>query len=176
MERPFWRRIWAIQETVNARKTRVLCGKLSYDWELLAAVTGIIRLNSLGYLFIGNSDAPGGLVRTIGPQALGAAYRLWLTLKKKSQSLSLARILLTCHPFESTDPRDRIFALRQISAEAHDLVLRSDYNLSVEEVFIQTTTHLIRANEESKVLLCAAGIGYHRPLARLPSWVAGLVW
>ena len=129
LQRPFFRRVWIIQEMVNSSKTVLWCGGWQCDWEQFAAIGNILRRNSVGYLLSGDEGM-------LGVEALGTTFDLRRMIKTGIWVASLATILLGCLVFESTDPRDRIFALRQISIEANDPALRSDYDQTVEEVFI----------------------------------------
>lgn len=80
-------------------------------------------------------------------------------------------ILSLCIGLQLTDPRDRIFALLNISAETNNDSLAPDYNKSVEEVFIHTARHFVTRTQPNLSFLHSAGIGCDRKLTTLPSWV-----
>ena len=51
-----------------------------------------------------------------------------------------------------------------ISAEAHERALCPNYDLTVDDVFVQTTSFLLDRDVKSMSLLYAAGVGRSRPL------------
>ena len=42
-ERDYWRRLWVVQEVLNARITTVYCGRTNVPWNVFAAASEIFR-------------------------------------------------------------------------------------------------------------------------------------
>jgi hypothetical protein len=72
--------------------------------------------------------------------------------------------------FDSTDPRDKIFALLGIATDTEHSMLDPNYNASVEVTYLKTTAYLL-IHDNSICLLYAAGVGLQRRYKDLPSWV-----
>ena len=71
---------------------------------------------------------------------------------------------------ETSDPRDKIFALGSFSFETGIEALEPDYSLSAEQIFMRATKHLL-LHDQALIVLHLAGIGSPRKNRRLPSWV-----
>ena len=78
---------------------------------------------------------------------------------------NLVDALFMSYRFNCTDPRDKIFAMLGL---AQALVLRPDYNSSVEDVYLQTTHFLLVALGNLDILCC---VSQPKSIATLPSWV-----
>jgi len=169
LERPFFSRIWIIQEMAISSNAVLICGKWQTPWKNLAELICLLMWSGLERCI---STLHGDLISS----PLGAAG-LTVTagirhLVQEERTPTLTWNLLTCHPFRVTDPRDRIFALLNISSDADDEALKPNYSKPLKNVFIDSTIHLLRKRSESISLLYAAGIGMRRALHDLPSWVA----
>jgi hypothetical protein len=82
-------------------------------------------------------------------------------------SRSLTKLLPHCSNFQATDERDQIFGLLGIAVDASDFI--PDYNLSVQDVYVDITKHIIKRTK-SLAILQMAGIGMTKRRPDLPSW------
>jgi len=75
--------------------------------------------------------------------------------------------------FESTDPRDKIFALLGLTTDDSPSVIKLDYGQSntAQAVYTKTMEYLLHREKDPIGLLCSAGIGHQRKTLNLPSWV-----
>jgi hypothetical protein len=80
----------------------------------------------------------------------------------------LIDILERSRPALSSDPRDRVYALLNISADQQQLAIRPDYNASVCDTFIKVAQTLTQSGYGPKVLCNACGLDTSLDL---PSWV-----
>jgi hypothetical protein len=152
---------------VAAKQIRLTCGPYFLDWMKLATVIAIIGATGAA-MFIETLDESGSFGIVAG---LSTTYSLRCYFILKRRPPPLPYVLANCQPFESTDPRDRIFALLNISSNTNDNALAPDYNKPVEAVFVDATRHMLTKNGPLISLLFSAGIGYDRALGMLPSWV-----
>jgi hypothetical protein len=88
-----------------------------------------------------------------------------------NQDLTLAWLLNQSIYFESTNPRDKIFALLGLATDDSSRLIIPDYRASTRSVYIKTMHYLLRQAKEPLVLLYGAGIGLQRKILDLPSWV-----
>ena len=107
-------------------------------------------------------------ISTVGARNLASIYRLRYHI---DSPYPLLFVLSFCQSFRSTDPRDRIFALLNISSDMNDDAIAPDYSKPVEVVFADATRRMLTKTEPLISLLYSAGIGYDRALGMLPSWV-----
>ncbi|KAK0649654.1 heterokaryon incompatibility protein-domain-containing protein [Cercophora newfieldiana] len=168
-DRPWWNRVWTLQEVASAPpgKIVVLSGAANFDWsELVKAVStwldqeimyglgGSMAVDLVTYILLGGLAAKTALSSSEHPDM----KHNWLG------------VLAATASFASTDPRDRIYALATI---CHSLPgFEVSYSKSVPEVYTDFCKALIRRYSDLEFLQLA-GVN-HDPLAnphQLPSWV-----
>jgi hypothetical protein len=154
MRRPWFGRIWILQEVHNARSALVLCGPATVGWAAL--------LLYKWWHSLGRRD-----------------FHTWpLVMSLKDQTRYSARDLLPlltkARPCGATDARDRIYALLPMLQFWRSAGIPGpDYAISKEQAFIQVALFLYR---QSLAFLTAVSHApdeedTDRPSARLPSWV-----
>ena len=143
--RAWFRRRWVIQEFCLAHEIEMYCGHFSLDpvnWPP-GFVVGISPGTQTVYQLLclrrwySYADAA-----YLGPNARGS-----------SQLPGLTSLMRTTWDSESTDPRDRVFALlglaAKASAEAGSAALVADYSKSLADVFIEAGRHFVEDRTES---------------------------
>lgn len=138
--RPYWSRLWVIQEIKLARDIYVLCGHKEMPWHLLKRFveqqvgrkgisSDLINLNA-ALLVLGHGIK---YVRDTHPMFVNE-----YEYNRGSHQRLRQNIYMFCH-FQCTDPRDKVYAFRGLlgeddrsSSAIHMIV---DYNKTVEEVF-----------------------------------------
>lgn len=168
LEQKFFLRVWIVQEMVAAKTTRIRCGRANLNWELLAFVVGSLQgIGCLGLL----RQAQSGL-NAIAGGALATTYvsSIRHLVKAKGKLPPLSFHLLTSSTFETSDQRDRIFALRNISSDGSGAAFEPDYTKPKDDVFVQSTVHLL-CHQSALCILSAAGVGIKRLNNHFPSWV-----
>ena len=95
-------------------------------------------------------------------------YRAAYRALEKARSISINEVLADAWTFESTDPRDKIFAVNNFAKVPAHLEFHPDYEAPVEQIYTQYATRLVL---DDPTLLLMAGIGRPRSSIPLPSWV-----
>lgn len=169
IHRPWFERVWIIQETVLATKTIIRCGNLSVEWESLAIVAETLVRSGVSVSLLalhvdGHIQLP---PRPLGNLINVHRIRSYRIAKKP---VGFQKLLISCYDFKATDPRDRIFGLLGLATNGEEILLEPDYTASIQDVYIGSTRHLL-TQDDSLGLLHVAGTGYPRSVADLPSWV-----
>lgn len=86
-----------------------------------------------------------------------------------SKSLSLTFLLTKCGRFDSTDPKDKIFAFTGLATDDPNPVFTPNYTKSVYDVYCDVAFYIFLERTPFSVISCA-GIGSGRKLGDLPSW------
>ncbi|OAL03805.1 ankyrin, partial [Phaeosphaeriaceae sp. SRC1lsM3a] len=129
LQRPWFRRVWVLQEISNSRRASICCGK-----QFVKARTFAIAPLLLGMKPERHCQA----VLDIMPGRL--REESWW-----SESRDLYNLLSKFRESEASDPRDKVYALLGISSDAYDHDnLRPDYTKSLQEVIQNTSTFLFR--------------------------------
>ena len=168
LQRPWFRRAWVVQEVVVASQTTIICGDWTLAWDVLASSITLILGSGLVPLLSIFPESEIGIQST-GSSNLGIIAGIRY-LRKLEMPVRLQYCLLTCRQFKATDSRDMVFAMLGMASDASDAGLDPNYRLTAQSVFTDSTRHLL-TRDKSLDILHAAGTGFPRFLADLPSWV-----
>lgn len=135
LSRPWWTRLWIYQEVVMAQRVILLCGHKSLDWNYLHQAYfpwhELLLLTSSAYVSI----------KDTGPIVNVMDNSYWVSLvfdrrkKVNNQSENMLNLMRSCIHRQSTDLRDRIFAVIGLAQDGSDFGGRTITILSKE--FIQ---------------------------------------
>ncbi|KAF4459272.1 Heterokaryon incompatibility [Fusarium albosuccineum] len=140
LERPFWRRVWIVQEITLAKGALLLCGDEGMPLEYYCETINMLK--QITRVFNEFSDSP--FLQDLA-QILFAATTLDARQdRQEGWQLTLPHILqgrgsLTGPRYLATDPRDLVFGLLSIVREQNSLGLRADYSEPVGRVFARAT-------------------------------------
>lgn len=150
-DRPWFRRVWVVQETAMAAQARVICGSFAVSWEDLARACRVqIRQESLRH----------------GHNALESIDN---TRRKRIEGRrDLYDILFMSYMFDCTDPRDKIYAMTGLADPLPKACMTFDYIRSTEEIYLRFAVELMLSDNTLDLLHCVVS---HTMLNHLPSWV-----
>ena len=165
LKRPWWNRVWIVQETSVAPK-RPLAG-CGWKWTPID-IFMVVRLSLWGDREINHSPLPEDFPKVnLMVQEDSTIPQAWCQqLKKQERSapLSLGHLLLATNRRDASDPRDKILAVIALSQSENDKFLLPDYSLHVSEVY-----------QRAMLTLLSSDMGYLDCVAagkeiQLPSW------
>ncbi|KAF2136441.1 uncharacterized protein K452DRAFT_279995, partial [Aplosporella prunicola CBS 121167] len=145
LRRPWFSRIWVLQEAAVARRCNFICGTVFLDYNhLFLAVSWLLK------------SSPGSSKPCIFDLRNEHTINetLWDVLQSSQSCLC-------------SEPQDRIYALRGIVRDIRSDELLPDYTKSAEEVFVDVAKHLVRTYRSPNVLFLRT----HRLRTPFPSWV-----
>ena len=160
--RPWFARLWTVQETVLGGRVNVLCGRKIVTFRTLTFI-GLIM----------------GLSTNIGQHYVFAAFFLLLTLR--SNRLCGIDILFgACYRFmrhrKASDERDYIYGVLRMTTDFTVADLHVDYEETIDDLMLRTSHALVRKRRLPIVLACGqtcASVGVSwcltRPDTRLES-------
>jgi hypothetical protein len=147
-KRSWWSRIWTVQEFSLAKmEPRWYCGP---TWTSTEHMRG--RLGKLNNYLINEAKPFTGDVEVfmsaqvnIGHEFIKIAERRWTMnmqlVDRKAQRPSHFMVRLLYR--QSTDPRDRIYGLREMLDPISKQVFMPDYAVSADDVFLKLTSYLL---------------------------------
>ena len=163
---PWFTRVWVFQEFVVAREVFFLHGNWMVHWATLLHIT-----KSLGGF--GNPVGWDMEASRSGEQ-LGIMGSIRLSNGSDEHDKydftpwgTLAFLVDRCRLLNSTNPRDRLFALHGLSSDGHARKSEIDYSLSVEQVYTNFARHEVLYRKQLHFLSCATLEGNYG----LPSWI-----
>jgi len=104
LQRPWFRRVWIIQEAANARTATIVCGRRSVSTKTFVRVTSMLKITPRKSVQAVLDVLPGYLRKV----------SWW------SGDRDLYTLIVKFAGSEATDPRDKIYALLGISSDACD--------------------------------------------------------
>ena len=128
LDRPWFRRIWVLQEIASARAALVVCGRQSVSARTFAQFPSLLNVHP---------DPRCQAVLDIMP-GFSRKESWW------NQNRNLHTLLVKFRQSEATDPRDIVYALLGISQDAYNSdFLNANYEKSVQQVIRDTTSFLL---------------------------------
>lgn len=135
LQRPWFQRVWVLQEVWNAARVRVFCGSDEFQWQAILQANrcfknyGILNRNVLSWLW----------------DALFTVRRNGIDLGcNRAPRLDILTVLIAGHSLKATDPRDKIFAMMVFGNETHEIEslpteVRPNYEKNVLQVYADFT-------------------------------------
>ena len=176
LARPWWTRVWTLQEYVLSPRLKFYCGASSVPRATLsAALYAVWVLDYSGWDSGTNGTLLGG--RAFNPAWNRCRLLQWLARSRRKaygvgSGISLVAMLAYFSDHCATDYRDRIYSLLGLAADA-DLVERVDYEACVGEVYSGLVEAFV-LKHRSLDIVCFAHVFNSHADARaetLPSWV-----
>ncbi|KAK4442713.1 hypothetical protein QBC34DRAFT_281852, partial [Podospora aff. communis PSN243] len=127
LTRPYWSRVWIIQELCVAREILLVCGDQTAPWSVLRAQLADFRKESL---------LDGGPSYSIEDFGQFVPYNLVSLMERyREKEVGLGSLLSFTSQAQATDPRDRVYSLLGLVTDgsADDIV--PNYTLSPCEVY-----------------------------------------
>ncbi|KAH7090209.1 heterokaryon incompatibility protein-domain-containing protein [Paraphoma chrysanthemicola] len=161
--RPWWTRVWTVQEFILSKNVVFRCGTLEMPRSLFRNAIHVIwecRSNKL------KSDGPWNRIRLHEWYAMFGEDE-----DTKSQGASLTATLAYLGNHQATDPRDRIYSLCSLAKDP-EIAGTPDYNQTVETVYIDLVRSFIKVHK-SLDIICFSSIfrDTNHTFTSLPSWV-----
>lgn len=176
--RPWWRRMWVLQEVILAKEVIVHCGPRSVRWDVLQFLIYTFvrqakraRLYHLGSL--SHDSRRARAQATLLTQSLQILPFFVLQQKsisaKQAQETTIVDLLSLSGNFEATDARDKIFALiGLLRGDSSDLAnFKPDYSISKRQMFIQTAKNFLQTSQS--LALTTARSAWPKQYRRLKS-------
>jgi hypothetical protein len=166
LRRPWWRRIWIIQEMVAANDAVFFCGSHSLDpRDILGCLNVLSTQQRIQQPLLLKQE---GLVLEYGTFSLARAY----LHRDPWKDDSLLRTLYKTGLALSSDPRDKVYAILNLASDGAKIVPHPDYKWSIAETYKQAVVNIIRTSNRLDILSLAGLPVYPRTLdIELPSWV-----
>jgi hypothetical protein len=152
-QRPYFRRMWIVQEVVLGSNCRVYCGSHIMQWNDLAKTALCMKTDSSHHV---EAHRVVQMVRILKRKLASAIDRPLLDILRQTYNL------------QCTDPRDKLYGILSLSSDIREGELVPDYGRSCQEVYIEVAKLCIHKYHSLAVLCCVRN---PKNLSGLPSWV-----
>lgn len=159
LSRPWFSRVWVIQEAVVCRSAEVICGSWRMDWDRFIRFFELAMVSDLPILGADDSSRQSAARLLLFMKVLRSGKAVF----NKSK---LIHLLHRCRIANATNPRDYAFGLLGLSIEAQEPTLLPNYSESVQQVYYRYAMFFIEQGDGIALLYnsCSTMHG-------LPSWV-----
>lgn len=125
--RPYWERVWVIQEIASAKVVNVHCGEDVIEWQHICKASLALAAITSELLFYRYNFQDIATIAQGGPQTLKRLGNGQLQVSSKPLSHDLLDLLLDNCSKKATDPKDKVYALLGMSTARadHGMVHRS---------------------------------------------------
>ncbi|KAE8440795.1 hypothetical protein EG329_006573 [Mollisiaceae sp. DMI_Dod_QoI] len=165
LTRPYWSRVWVVQEVNSARRAEIMCGEDFILWTKLLQAQNIINSNQ-GLLWKLARDEP---CLSDFPSDVWYEGPRGLLSHIGSQEPSLFEALRWHCTKVSSLAEDKVYAILGITSARDDPRIVIDYSRGVQQVYIDTTTYIIQSTKRLDII-CGMQCTQRSNLG-LPSWV-----
>jgi hypothetical protein len=148
--KPWWTRVWVIQELASARRAILQCGKLNLPWAKMALVieilyswhpslTGIKLLEDL----FGTEDK--AIFRAAKISSVRTSFRL-------EKYVGFERLIELSQLSQCKDPRDKVYALLGLTPPDVKKIIQPDYNRPIAWTFATVIKAHVHYHENLSIL------------------------
>lgn len=142
LSRPWWSRVWILQEVAVAKEALLMCGTATIDWANFTAAHIVAR-----------KLVPSDQRRATPPVLL-------LPKHDATPLRDFMSLIHTARSSKSSDPRDKVYALLGLLSPDVHHTLVANYDVSMCELYVELFMNVIAASR-SLDLLCFIGRETH---------------
>jgi len=166
VDRPWWSRVWVVQEVALATDVLLVCGSQEMDWTTfcLAIETGLSHEVWEVMLF--------GIMDTDCFKKYKSMRTITRAIPADTPGDRLLELLIHLREHEATDERDKVFSvLGLLDTSLEELGVLPDYQDSSSNIFKKTAVSIIENSGNLDILGVCSTNQFGDSSLSLPSWV-----
>ena len=180
LSRPWFMRVWTLQEGAFASRAVVVCGRKDLPFDLLEKFNGKCEEDQTGvWTATLSSITSAKPADPKNPPRFATAHvhgisKLKQLISGSEPKDSVPMLLYRIRSCEATDARDRVYSMWSFLPDVYLQILekpRYDKDFTSAELFYQVA-RIELAHNQNLNFLGHAGLWQHRPGITLPSWAA----
>jgi hypothetical protein len=158
LSRPYWGRVWIIQEVALASDVVVYFGRYSISWDKFVNQCGLQLDGTALFSTLADNNTRGI-----------ASLLQFRNDRLTDRPISFLEALSRSRSSLATDPRDKLFALLGLCFNGKKFLLELNYMDSPEEIFTEFTTALIKYSATLDFIYLKSASRNNS--GNMPSWV-----
>ncbi|KAK4618011.1 Heterokaryon incompatibility protein 6, OR allele [Fulvia fulva] len=159
--RPYWERVWVVQEAAKASRALVRCGRLRINLNAILAIVSCLP---------GIPHREQTLLETI----LKFRIQESNSAGDCSNRVSLYQALIDTRYSLATEPRDKVYSLLGLTSDGDDLLPTPSYVGTPEQAFATVSRAILRSRRATNLLLLSGWVPLNgkdiRPQVRAVDW------
>lgn len=166
--RPWWNRVWVIQELISAQKATVHCGTSSVPWPLLdMTIQMMLRNTKIDNL---HSKRKQEIFHDAVEDAHGFAYERSHRILDGIHSTDFVMLTQIIRYRKCQDPRDKVFSVISLLSDDVQESFQPDYSQTVQTVYTRAVMSYIQYTGDLHILSSCCW-EKQASIPNLPSWV-----
>ena len=166
--RPWWNRVWVIQELISAQKATVLSGTCSVPWPLLdMAIQMMLRNTKIDNL---HSKRKRDLFHDAVEDAHNFAYERSHRILDGIHSTDFVMLTQVVRYRSCQDPRDKVFSVLSLLSHDVQTSFQPDYSQTVQTVYARAVMSYIQYTGDLHILSSCCW-EKKASIPSFPSWV-----
>ena len=158
--RPWWRRMWIVQEVVAARELVIMLGPTIFPWKFMRNLCQAIQLDE----FRKDDHAP--ILRSCRYQKFTALDNF-----RQTADMPLVSLLRCTRDYQASDPRDKLYALLGLASDIGPEDFFPDYSKPAQRVWEDLVKFMV-TRRHSLDIICSAQFFAPAPgIPGLQSWL-----
>lgn len=146
LDRPWWRRVWIIQEAVLAKQAVLRCGTDEVSWERIRKRTQ--KLNPFDVV----NDKDAAPIYMFPDAELSVLNEMRSSWRAGTFAMTLYELLFKDRRFLCTDPRDRVYSFLGLAIDSGSIGITPDYSITTSELYEKLALALINSHEHLLIL------------------------
>ncbi|KAG7008469.1 hypothetical protein G7Y79_00005g016100 [Physcia stellaris] len=168
LQRPWFRRVWVIQEFALAKEVKMLCGKTFFPWQALEYTISMMNHHGFGENQRSIRDQSyAGILKASRSTVNIMSMTILRRQVEANQKMTLSELLAFTRICEATDPRDKVYAFLGLATITAGQELYISYTQSTSVVYQRYASWQINHGMAMEMLYRAGGPS---SLTGLPSW------
>ncbi|KAF5647961.1 heterokaryon incompatibility 6 OR allele [Fusarium sp. NRRL 52700] len=179
---PWWGRAWVFQEFMVSSQATFLYGQHSMQHEYMLRLMPDVCLSTLRVLFeptktrgtcVKKKLKRAKVTRTEVSRSISKVLSVFLAKKEWNRNFDLKRLLVYTQNSQSSDQRDRIYAMIGLAHPGYAIVPDYSPHNKIESLLVETTRRIVAFENSLDVLsyLSRSDSSSPGPGELLPSWV-----
>lgn len=161
--RPWFERVWTLQEIALPRRVLMTCGKFSVDGSRFYEIIEFMSSNELAAQFIG---LQGGYLQSLKVASLRREFH------EHTPSMDLLNILRNARDRDATDPRDKVIGILGLCETDPNWASSLGYHMSPTEIYVSVAKKLLTSPTPFRLFrACCPALMCSKAADPLPSWV-----
>ncbi|KAH7076615.1 heterokaryon incompatibility protein-domain-containing protein [Paraphoma chrysanthemicola] len=152
LSRPWWNRIWTMQEAIVAKKLVLICGAETASWADVESYSREARLTHVrGMRVFGITLSPDHTIVDDDYALLSQLRQRW---QNETWHFGVYELLYKFRRLGCTDPKDRVYGFLGLAERSLGFSIYFEYGLPVDQVYINVARTFMERTQTLDILNC----------------------
>ena len=161
--RPWFERVWTLQEITLPRRVLMTCGKFSFDGNKFYEIVEFLSANELAAQMLG---LQGGYLQSLKVAALRREFH------EDTPAMDLLNSLRNARDRDATDPRDKVIGILGLCRTDPNWASKLGYHMSPAEIYLSVAKNILMSSNPFRLFYACCPVSTcSKAEDHLPSWV-----